>query len=127
MGNIVFTNISCLLVPGGGKVSALKSFETERRLIFWGIFVALQTTCRVVGRGPWPIAQFEQSPGLPAAERGHPVGGCCFYSSSDSLSFLSNQRARSKTERLEFVLLLASVTVASSEHVWFGGGELSPF
>lgn len=109
-------------------MSALKSCEAEQRLVFLGIFVALQTTFRVVGRYvERGTSRFEQSPGLPAAERGHHVGGCCFYSSSDSLSFLSNQRARLKTERVEFVLLLASVTVASSEHVWFGGGELSPF
>lgn len=41
-------------------------------------------------------------------------------------SLLSNQRACSKPEWVEFVLLLTSDTVASSEHVWFGGGEWSP-
>lgn len=42
------------------------------------------------------------------------------------LSVLSNQRACSKMKRVEFVLPLTSATVASLEHVWFGGGEWSP-
>lgn len=42
------------------------------------------------------------------------------------LSLLSNQRSCAKTKWVKFVLLFTSVTVASLEHVWFGGGELTP-
>lgn len=112
----------CLLA---GEVSALKSSGREQRLVFWVFLWPYQQPLGWCSSGlwPWHVSQCEQCQVCPSSAWS-PGWRCRFYGSSDSLLAVITELL--KDQRLEFVLLLASIALASSEHVCCGAGELSP-
>lgn len=108
----------CLLP---GEVSSLRSSGREQRLVFWVFLWPFQQALGWCSSGlwPWPVSQSARC--APAA-RG-PRAGAAVSMAAAILPVITELL---KKQRLEFVLLLASVAPAGSEHVWCGAGELSP-
>lgn len=108
----------CLLP---GEVSSLRSSGREQRLVFWVFLWPFQQALGWCSSGlwPWPVSQSARC--APAA-RGPRAGAAV----SMAAAILPVVTELLKKQRLEFVLLLASVAPAGSEHVWCGAGELSP-
>lgn len=103
----------------------MKSSGREQRLVFWIFLWPYQQPLGWCSSGlwPWHVSQCEQCQVCPSSAWS-PGWRCRFYGSSDSLLAVITELL--KNQCLEFVLLLASIALASSEHVCCGAGELSP-